>query len=124
MLLSAAGDFEVYVTITAGRDMLIRITFQDDYHILDQARLRMRYRDDTSTRSKNMTSEQAFVNGSTILIEVPHSRLPYQRFQVDVALQVGGESGPFVSDGIIHGEHACRIINTCSMTNLHNLSDT
>ena len=105
MLLSAAGDFEVYVTITAGRDMLIRITLQDDYHILDQARLRMRYRDDTSTRSKNMTSEQAFVNGSTILIEVAHSRLPYQRFQVDVALQVGGESGPFVSDGKIHGEH-------------------
>lgn len=105
MLLSAAGEFEVYVTITSGRDMLIRITFQDGYRILDQARLRMRYRDDMSTRSINKTSERAFVNESTFVIEVPHSRLPYQRFQVDVALQVGGESGPFVSDGKIHGEH-------------------
>ena len=30
---------------------------------------------------------------------MPHSRLPYQHFQVDIALQVGGEVGPFVSDG-------------------------
>ena len=52
-----------------------------------------------------MTSEQAFMNESTINIEVPHSRLPYQYFRVDIALQVGGEVGPFVSDGRIHGKH-------------------
>ena len=49
-----------------------------------------------------MTSEQAFMNESTINIEVPHSRLPYQHFRVDIALQVGGEVRPFVSDGGIH----------------------
>ena len=38
---------------------------------------------------------------------MPHSRLPYHRFQVDIALQVGGEVGPFVSDGGIHSIYAC-----------------
>ena len=52
-----------------------------------------------------MTSEQAFVNASRILLEVPRSMLPYERFRVDVALQVGDVVGPFVSDGKIHGKH-------------------
>ena len=65
----------------------------------------MKYTDERSASSRNMTSEEAFVNASKILLEVPRSRLPYQRFRVDVALQVGGEVGPFVSDGDIHGKH-------------------
>ena len=65
----------------------------------------MRYTDERSTRSRNMTSEQAFVNASRILLEIHRSRLPYQRFRVDVALQVGDEVGPFVSDDKIHGKH-------------------
>ena len=67
----------------------------------------MKYTDEMSTRSRNMTSEQPYRNRSKILLEVPHSRLPYERFRVDVALQVGGEVGPFVSDSEIHGKHAC-----------------
>ena len=67
---------------------IIKINFQDDYQIL-----RMSCRDEMSARS-----ERSFVNESTM----PHSRLPYQRFRVDIALQVGGEVRPFVSDGGIH----------------------
>ena len=52
-----------------------------------------------------MTSEEAYMNTSRILLEVPRSRLPYERFRVDIALQVGGEVGSFVSDGEIHGKH-------------------
>ena len=101
----AASEFETFVSVTADRDLHIEVNFQDGYRILDQARLQMRYRDEMSTRSKNMTSEQEFMNVSTIHIEVPHSRLPYQHFRVDIALQVGGEVGPFVSEGRIHGKH-------------------
>ena len=66
----------------------------------------MKYTDESSTRSRNMTSEEAFVNASRILLEVPRSRLPYERFQVDVALQVRYTVGQFVSDDEIHGKHA------------------
>ena len=65
----------------------------------------MKYTDERSTRSRNMTSEEAYMNTSRILLEVPRSRLPYERFRVDVALRVGDEVGPFVSDGEIHGNH-------------------
>ena len=65
----------------------------------------MRYMDERSMNSRNMTSEEAYMNSSRILLEVPHSRLPYERFRIDVALQVGDEVGPFVSDGKIHGKH-------------------
>ena len=67
----------------------------------------MRYTDEGNTSSRNMTSEEAYMNTSRILLEVPRSRLPYERFQVDVALQVGGEVGPFVPDGRIHGKYTC-----------------
>ena len=89
--------------------MFIRINFQRGYRILDQTSLLMRYTDESSTSSKNMTSEEAYMNTSKIFLEVPRSRLPYERFRVDVALQVGGEVGPFVSDGEIHGKHACTV---------------
>ena len=65
----------------------------------------MKYTDEGNTSSRNMTSEEAYMNISRILLEVPRSRLPYQRFRVDVALQVGGEVGPFVSDGRMHGKY-------------------
>ena len=65
----------------------------------------MRYTDERSASSRNMTSEEAYMNTSRILLEVPRSSLPYERFRVDVALQVGDEVGPFVSDGRIHGKH-------------------
>ena len=65
----------------------------------------MKYTDERSARSRNMTSEEAYMNTSRILLEVPRSRLPYERFRVDIALQVGGEVGSFVSDGEIHGKH-------------------
>ena len=60
-----------------------------------------------------MTSEQAFVNASRIFLELPRSRLPYQRFRVQVALQVGDEIGEFVSDGRIHGKHMHFGMDTC-----------
>ena len=69
----------------------------------------MKYTDERSTRSRNMTSEQAFVNASRILLEVPRSRLPYERFRVDVALQVGDAVGQFVSDDKIHGKHVSTV---------------
>lgn len=56
-----------------------------------------------------MTSERAFANKSTIRMEVPRSRLPYERFRVDVALRVGREVGPFVSDGIESTVSMCRM---------------
>jgi len=65
----------------------------------------MKYTDESSTNSRNMSSEEAYMNTSRILLEVPRSRLPYERFRVDVALQVGGKVGPFVSDDTIHGKH-------------------
>ena len=65
----------------------------------------MRYMDERSMNSRNMTSEQAYMNSSRILLEVPHSRLPYEHFRVQVALQVGDEVGPFVSDDEIHGKY-------------------
>ena len=67
----------------------------------------MRYTDERNTSSRNLTSEEAYMNTSRILLEVPRSSLPYERFRVDVALQVGGEVGAFVSDGTIHGKHMC-----------------
>ena len=85
--------------------MFIRINFQDGYRILDQTRLLIKYTDESNTNSRNMTSEEAYMNTSRILLEVPRSRLPYERFRVDVALQVGGEVGPFVSDDTVHGKH-------------------
>ena len=101
----AAGDFETFVTLTTAGDMLIRINFQDGYRILDQTRLLIKYMDERSTNSRNMTSEEAYMNTNRILLEVPRSRLPYERFRVDVALQVGDEVGPFVSDDRVHGKH-------------------
>ena len=89
--------------------MFIKIIFQRGYRILDQTSLLMKYMDESSTNSRNMTSEEAYMNISRIFLEVPHSRLPYERFRVDVALQVGDEVGPFVSDGRIHGKHACTV---------------
>ena len=68
----------------------------------------MKYTDGSSTNSRNMTSEEAYMNTSRILLEVPRSRLPYQRFRVDVALQVGDVVGPFVSDDRVHGKHTYR----------------
>ena len=68
----------------------------------------MKYTDEMSARSQNMTSEEAYMNTSRILLEVPRSRLPYEHFRVDIALQVGGEVGPFVSDGRVHGKHTYR----------------
>ena len=65
----------------------------------------MKYTDERSMDSRNMTSEEAYMNTSRILLEVPRSRLPYERFRVDVALQVGDEVGPFVSDDEVHGKH-------------------
>ena len=105
LIIFTARDFEIIVTVTTDGDLHIRINFQDGYQILDRTRLRMRYTDEMSARSQNMTSERAFANKSTIRMEVPRSRLPYERFRVDVALQVGREVGPFVSDGRVHGKH-------------------
>ena len=55
-----------------------------------------------SLKSTSVISEP-FVNRSSIVIEVACSRVPYSYFQVQVALQVGDEVGPFVSDGKTHG---------------------
>lgn len=52
-----------------------------------------------------MMSERAFVNRSSIEMEVARSRVPYSHFQVQVALQVGDEVGPLVLDGKTHGKH-------------------
>ena len=64
----------------------------------------MKYTDKKSARSRNITSEQAYMNEGSIYLEIPRSRVPYQCFQVDVALQVGSEVGPFVSDSEIHSK--------------------
>lgn len=65
----------------------------------------MNYTDQKSLKSMIMMSERAFVNRSSIVLEVARSRVPYSHFQVQVALQVGDEVGPFVSDGKPHGKH-------------------
>ena len=65
----------------------------------------MNYTDTKSLKSMIMMSERAFVNRSSIVMEVARSRVPYSHFQVQVALQVGDEVGPFVSDGKTHGKH-------------------
>ena len=104
-LSSTAGDYETVISVTTDGDMLLRINFQDGYRILDQTRLLIKFTDEMSGESRNMISEQAFVNASHIFLELPHSRLPYQHFRVQVALQVGDEHGEFVSDGRVHGKH-------------------
>lgn len=109
-----AGDFETVISVTTDGDMFIRINFQDGYRILDQTRLLIKFTDETGVGSRNMTSEQAFVNASHIFLELPRSRLPYQLFRVQVALQVGDEIGEFVSDGKIHGKHIQYGMDTCS----------
>ena len=113
-----AGDFETVISVTTHGDMFIRINFQDGYRILDQTRLLIKFTDETGVGSRNMTSEQAFVNASHIFLELPRSRLPYQRFRVQVALQVGDEIGEFVSDGRVHGKHMQYGMDTCSIIHL------
>lgn len=93
------------VSVTSAGDVFFRINLQDGYRILDQTRLLMRYTSEINSRSRNMTSEQAFVNASSMFLEVPRSRVPYPRFRVQVALQVGNEVGQFVSDDETHGKH-------------------
>ena len=93
---------------------IIKINFQDGYKFWTKQSCKwaveMKWVQDLKT------SEWAFVNESTM----PHSRLPYQRFWVDIALQVGGEVGPLiVSDGGIHSIRMLRI-NTCSVSNQPN----
>lgn len=100
------------VSVTSAGDVFFRINLQDGYQILDQTRLLMRYTSEINSRSRNMTSEQAFVNASSMFLEVPRSRVPYPRFQVQVALQVGNEVGQFVSDDETHGKH----VDTCPAT--------
>jgi len=101
----AAGDFETVVTVTTAGDVFIRINFHEGYRILDQTSLLMKYTDERSARSRNMTSKQPYTNGSELLLEIPRSRLPYEQFRVQVALKVGNKVGPFVSDGKTHGKH-------------------
>ena len=93
------------VSVTSAGDVFFRINLQDGYQILDQTRLLMRYTSEINSRSRNMTSEQAFVNASNMFLEVPRSRVPYPRFRVQVALQVGNEVGQFVSDDEMYGKH-------------------
>ena len=73
------------VSVTSAGDVFFRINLQDGYHILDQTRLLMRYTSEINTLSRNMTSEQAFMNASSMFLEVPRSRVPYPRFPVQVA---------------------------------------
>ena len=75
LIIFTARDFETIVSVTTAGDMHIRINFHDGYRILDRTRLRMRYTDEMSARSQNMTSEEAFANKSTVRMEVPRSRL-------------------------------------------------
>ena len=92
------------VSVTSAGDVFFRINLQDGYHILDQTRLLMRYTSEINSRSRNMTSEQAFVNASSMFLEVPRSRVPYPRFRVQVALQVGNKVGQFVSNDETYGK--------------------
>ena len=65
----------------------------------------MKYTDENGANERNRTFQQAFVNASSICIVVSSSMVPYQRFHVQVALQMGDKVGQFVSDGEIHGKH-------------------
>ena len=65
-LSSTAGDYETVISVTTDGDMLLRINFQDGYRILDQTRLLIKFTDEMSGESRNMISEQAFVNASHI----------------------------------------------------------
>lgn len=75
----------------------------------------MNFTDKMSLKSTSVISEP-FVNRSSIVIEVACSRVPYSYFQVQVALQVGDEVGPFVSDGKTHGKH---VHLCCCLSVLH-----
>lgn len=65
----------------------------------------MKYTNERGTEPKNMMSERAFVNTSSISVMIPRSSVPHEQFRVQVALQVGDQVGQFVSDDKIHGKH-------------------
>ena len=102
----AAHHYDVVITV-ASTGVVFKITFQDRFGILEQTKLLMKFTDERSTITKNMTSPQAFVNASTVCLEIPRSRVPFQRFRVQVALKVRDEVGRFVpnDNSRVYGKH-------------------
>ena len=88
-------------------DLVFQISFNDDFRVVEQMRLLMKFTDADSMVTRNMTSLQAFVNASTICLEVPRSSVPFQRSRVQVALKVGDEVGQFLpsDDSHVYGKY-------------------
>ena len=89
----AAEDFEMNVVITTGGDVLFRITLPAAIPVA--VRLRIHFvAEDNPRNIQRQTSDGTFTNLTKLYYEVQNSRVPLQRFKVQVALIVGNNVGP------------------------------
>ena len=75
------------------------VTLFEGYIIPQPVRLRIVFTSAEAARTgtRNVTSE-TYDNTSRMIHEVPNSEVPYIQFNTQVALTVGSEVGPFVSN--------------------------
>ena len=94
-LYDSAEDFEIDVVITTGGDVLFRVTLQAAIPVA--VRLRVHFVSEDNPRNiQRQMSDGTFTNLTKLYYEVPNSRVPLQRFKVQVALIVENNVGPFV----------------------------
>ena len=121
---SAAGDFDLTVTITMAGDVQLMVTPIEDYLIPELTRLRISFTSEEEERNgviRNMTSIAAFMNAERIFYQIPSSEVPFQRFRIQVAQLVEGITGPLVPSDLdsapINGEFLN--IMMCRLCSLH-----
>ena len=128
---SAAGEFDLMVTITMDGDVQLMVTpIEEDYRIPELMRLRISFTSEEEERIRvinNVTSIAAFINAERIFYQIPNSEVPFQRFRVQVAQLVEGITGPLVPSDLdsapIYGEFLCPLnIMMCRLCRLHVLS--
>ena len=89
----AAEDFEMNVVITTGGDVLFWITLPAAIPVA--VRLRIHFvAEDNPRNIQRQTSDGTFTNLTKLYYEVQNSRVPLQRFKVQVALIVENNVGP------------------------------
>ena len=83
MVITTGGDVQFHLTLPAA--------------IPETLRLRIQFVAEDNVRNvRNQTSTGAYTNLTKIFYEVQNSRVPLQRFKVQLALMVKNNVGPYV----------------------------
>lgn len=100
-----ANNFVLDIGITTGGDMQLRVSLQTA--IQDNLRLVVQFRDADPirpSRAVENTLNDNFINQREFEYVIKNEELPYSRFQVQLAMEVNGQVGPFTNQSSIYGK--------------------